>query len=70
MTLRYVEEIQGEKNMMEFTFYVITVIVLSEAWMETKAHTQTHESEATAALCKAQSSLLLVNEKSSETTLK
>ena len=49
-------EIQGEKNIMEFTFYVITVIVLSEAWMETKAHTQTHESEATATLCKAENS--------------
>lgn len=41
-------EIQGEKNIMEFTFYVITVIVWSEAWMETKAHTQTHKSKATA----------------------
>lgn len=49
-------EKQGEKNLMEFTFYVITVIVLSEAWMETKAHTQTHKSEATAPLCKAEKS--------------
>lgn len=40
-------EIQGEKNIMEFTFYFITVIVLSEAWMETKAHTQTHKATAT-----------------------
>lgn len=28
---------------MKFTFYVITVIVWSEAWMGTKAHTQTHK---------------------------
>lgn len=40
----------GENNSMEFTFYVITVIVLSEAWMETRAHTQTHKSEAVASL--------------------
>ncbi len=55
-------EIQGEENIMEFTFYVITVIVLSEAWMETKAYTQTHESEATAPLCKAENSTFTKNE--------
>lgn len=49
-------ELQGEKSIMEFTFYVITVIVLSEAWMETKAHTQTHKSEATAPPRKAENS--------------
>lgn len=32
-----------------FTFYFITVIVLSEAWMETKKkHTQTHKGKASA----------------------
>lgn len=50
-------ETQGEKNIMEFTFYFITVIVLSEAWMETKAHTQTYKAtatKATAPLCLAE----------------
>lgn len=50
-------ETQGEKNIMEFTFYFITVIVLSEAWMETKAHTQTYKATATKAaapLCLAE----------------
>ena len=31
-------EKQGEKNIMEFTFYVIMVIVLSGAWMERQKH--------------------------------
>lgn len=35
------ERFRVRKNMLEFTFYVITVKVLSEAWMETKAHTNT-----------------------------
>lgn len=55
-------EIQGKEYIMEFTFYVITVIVLSEAWMETKAHTQTHESEATAPLCVKQKTAHLQSE--------
>lgn len=42
-TLRFVGGILDGEHIMEFTFYVITVKVWSEAWMETKAHTQTHE---------------------------
>lgn len=43
MTHWCIGEIQGEKKITGFTFYFITVIVLSEAWMETKkAHTYRH----------------------------